>query len=321
MRTFVTGGSGFVGRELIRALVARGHEVVALARSATAEATVRNVGASPARGDIGDVAALTRGMRGAELVMHAAASTAEWGTASDFEAPNVQGTANVLAAARDAGVRRLLHVSTEAVLLGGGPIKGATEDRPLPDRALGFYGDTKNRAEKLVRAATGLETVVVRPRFVWGDGDTSLLPKLVDAVQAGRWKWIGGGHYPTSTCHVQNLAHGALLAAERGPSGGVWFLTDGAPVDFRDFVSRMIASQGLAIPTATIPRWVAKSAAVMTEGWWKLWKKTSTPPVHRTPVWLMGEEVTVDDARARRELGYSNVIGVEAGLAALSSVK
>ncbi|MCB9731947.1 MAG: NAD-dependent epimerase/dehydratase family protein [Deltaproteobacteria bacterium] len=323
MRAFVTGGSGFVGRELIASLVAAGHEVVALARSEAADAAVAAAGATPARGDVLDVASLARGMAGADVVFHAAAYVKEWGPREDFERVNVGGTRNVLEASRSAGVRRVVHVSTEAVLLGSGPIRGADETRPLPKRAMGRYGGTKNEAERVVRAANdpageGLETVVIRPRFVWGRGDTSLLPQLVDAAEAGRLAWVSGGRYPTSTCHVRNLAAGALLAAERGRPGGVYFLTDGAPVEFRDFITRYLATQGVTPPDKTVPRVIAKPVSALVEGLWVLFRRKTAPPVHRTPVWLMGEEVTVDDGLARRELGYAPAVSVAAGLAEMT---
>ncbi len=98
-----------------------------------------------------------------------------------------------------------MHVGTEAVLADGEPIVRADETRPYPERPAGPYPISKGQAERAVIAANRLgelETVAIRPRFIWGKGDTSVLPELVEAVRKGRFAWIDGGHYLTSTCHV-----------------------------------------------------------------------------------------------------------------------
>src|SRR5207247_118491 len=118
-----------------------------------------------------------------------------------------RGTEHVLAAAKAAGATRFVRVGTEAVLADGRPIVRADETRPLPAKPLGAYPHSKGLAEQAVIAANAPDfaTVVVRPRFIWGKGDTNLLPELIDAVNSGKFGWISGGHYLTSTCHVDNV--------------------------------------------------------------------------------------------------------------------
>jgi nucleoside-diphosphate-sugar epimerase len=313
-RAFVTGGSGFVGRNLIPYLVDRGLEVRALARSSAAAAAIQELGGQPVAGDLGDPAALRAGMTGCELVFHAAAKVADWGPRAEFQRDTIDGTAHVLAAAEQAGVRRLVHVSTEAVLVGGGPIVNADETRPLPARPLGLYPWSKGRAEELVRAAP-IDAVIVRPRFVWGRGDTVLLPRLVDLCRKGKFAWIGGGRHLTSTVHVKNVAHGLWCAAERGRRGETYFVTDGEPRPMRAFLTAMLASQGVSPGERSVPFAVARAVAFLAEGAAAL--GAGPPVLSRTGVRLIGEEVTVNDGKARRELGYENVIGVEEGLAEL----
>nr|MBA3455997.1 NAD-dependent epimerase [Deltaproteobacteria bacterium] len=137
-----------------------------------------------------------------------------------------------------------------------------------------------------------------------------LTPKIAEAVKRGTFAWIGGGHYPTSTCHVANVVEGALLAAERGTPGEIYFLTDGEPVDFRDFMTSLLATQGVGPVTRSVPRWLASAVASATR-----WMKR--PPVTRTALALVGHEVTVDDRKARTELGYTGAMTREAGLAAM----
>jgi nucleoside-diphosphate-sugar epimerase len=317
MRAFVTGGSGFVGRALVGALLDRGDGVVALVRSDAAAEKVR--GAEIARGDLDAVEAMTAAMRGCDVVFHAAAKVEFWGDPRDFQRVNVTGTANVIRAARAAGVPRLVHVGTEAVYADGTPILDVDETRPLPARPIGLYPATKGAAEKLVLEANGggLATMVVRPRFIWGKGDTSLLPQLVRSVREGRFRWINGGDYLTSTCHIDNLIEGMLLAAERGRPGGVWFLTDGAPVKMRDFMTAMLRSQGVEPGDRSISRGLAYALAGAVDFTWSALRLKREPPIARVVILLMGDPVTVRDDLARRELGYVGRVSVEAGLAAM----
>lgn len=308
-RAFVTGGSGFVGRALIRELVSRGIPVHALARSESSAIAVRGLGAEPVRGDLDDVAAMQEGMADCDVVFHAAAHVEEHGKLATFMRITVGGTENTLKAAQAAGVARFVHVSTEAVIADGQPIINADETRPYPEHPAGPYSISKGAAERVVVAANapGFTTVVIRPRFIWGKDDTSLMPKLADAVKSGRFAWIGGGHYLTSTCNIANVIEGAILAAEQGAPGGIYFLTDGPPVDFRDFMTQMFEARGVPAVTKSLPRWVASATASLT-GWMK------HPPVTKQAMALISHEVTVDDAKARRELGYTSHLSREVGL-------
>jgi nucleoside-diphosphate-sugar epimerase len=313
---FITGGSGFVGQNAISELSRKGHRVRALARSDEAARRITAAGGEAVRGELSSIDALTSGISGCEWVVHAAAKVEQWGRYEEFYQVNVVGTENVLAAAAKAGAKRFVHVGTEAGLVGERPLINASEDFAPPARSVGLYPATKRIAEERVIAANRpeLQTMVVRPRFIWGRGDTSLLPQLVTAVKKGQFMWISGGHYLTSTCHVTNVVEGITLALERGTPGNVYFLTDGEPTEFRAFISALVETQGLEPPKASIPRPLAKVLAGVLEGVWSTFRLSSAPPLTRTLIFLMGEEVTVNDAKARRELGYTASVSRERGL-------
>jgi nucleoside-diphosphate-sugar epimerase len=313
---FVTGGSGFIGGKLIRRLVGEGWKVKALARSEAAAAKVSDAGAEPVRGDLDDTDSLRAGAEGAGTTFHAAAHLGEWGTRAEFERANVQGTRNVVNASRDAGVRRFVHVGTEAALLAGDPLVNVNEDAPLRPDSKALYSATKAQAEQVVRSANDgkLETVVVRPRLVWGAGDTTILPGLVRAVEKGRFAWIGGGHHRTSTTHVDNVIHGLMLGAERGHPGGVYFVTDGEPVVFRDFITELLGTQGVSPGDRNMPAPLAGAVAAGGEGIWKTFRLGGQPPVTRLAYWLSAQECTIDISRARAELGYEPVRSIAEGM-------
>jgi nucleoside-diphosphate-sugar epimerase len=319
---FVTGGSGFVGGALIRRLAGDGWTVRALARSDRSVQAVEAAGAEAIRGDLDDVNAMRAGADGADVFHHAAAKVEDFGDPADFERVTVQGTKNALEAARDAKVPRFVHVGTEAALMAGQPLVNVDENTPLRPDSAAPYPWSKAKAEQAVRDANtapgaggnGIETVVVRPRFVWGRGDTTLLPQIVEMTEQGKFAWIGGGNQLTATTHIDNTVEGLVLAAERGVPGGVYFVTDGEPVVFREFVSELIRTQGVEPPTRTVPLGVARAAAAALEGTWKLLRRKDRPPLTRFTVWVSALECTINDARARDELGYREVKSREQGL-------
>ncbi len=316
---FVTGGSGFIGGRLVERLVGEGHRVRALARSEAAAQRVAELGAEPVRGDIGDRSSLASAANGTEVAFHLAAHLGEWGDWVDFERGNVDGTRNVLAACAEAGVRRFVHCGTEAALMAGEPLVNVDETAPLRPDSRAPYPATKARAEQAVRDANreDFETVAVRPRFVWGKGDTTLLPEMVATVEAGKWAWIGGGRNVTDTTHVDNVVEGLVLAAEKGRPGEAYFVTDGEPVVFRKFVTALLQTQGVEPPGRSVPAWTAAPMARVAETVWKVLPLKSDPPMTTFRSWLLTQECTIDIAKARSELGYKPIVSHEQGLAEL----
>ena len=314
---FVTGGSGFVGGRLIERLRGEGVIVRALARSATAAERVRALGAEPVSGDLDDTAAMRAGADGCELAFHAAAKLGDWGTREEFERGNVQGTANALDACAQAGVRRFVHVGTEAALLAGEPLVDVDETAPLRPDSPALYSATKARAEQEVLAASreGFETVVVRPRFVWGRGDTSVLPRIVELVRAGRFAWVGGGRHRTSTTHIDNTVEGLVLGARTGRPGNAYFVTDGEPVVFREFLSQLLVTQGVSAPSRNVPVPAAHALAVAGEALWRTLPLPGAPPMTRFAFWVSAQQCTIRIDKARAELGYEPVRSIDDGLA------
>jgi nucleoside-diphosphate-sugar epimerase len=136
------------------------------------------------------------------------------------------------------------------------------------------------------------------------------MPEMVRAVKSGKFGWFSGGHYKTSTTHVDNVVEGLLLAAEKAKPGEIYFISDGEPVEFRDFITKLLATQGVDAGSRSVPRWVARGLVALTS-----WMKH--PPLTRMAFALMAHEVTIDDGKARRELGYIGNKTIEQGLAEL----
>jgi nucleoside-diphosphate-sugar epimerase len=319
VQIFVTGGSGFIGGHAIEAFVAAGHRVRALARSARAEATVRGFGAEPVAGDL---ATLGRGaLAGCDAVVHAAAYVEEWGTRAQFFEANVTGTQRALTAAREAGVKRFVHVGTEAVLFCGHDLVDVDESAPYPARHRYLYSETKAEAERRVLAANdaGFTTLSIRPRFVWGPRDASVLPTVLRKVREGSFAWIDGGRALTSTTHVANLVHALGLALTAGRGGHAYFVADEGTRTVREVLTALARTEGVELPTGSVPSAVVRPLAWAVEACWRLFGVAKAPPVTRFAADMMASSITLRTDAARADLGYAPVISFERGIAELTA--
>jgi nucleoside-diphosphate-sugar epimerase len=311
-RVFVTGGSGFVGSHLLRRLRQENIETVALARSASTSEQIASSGARVVVGDLGEPASLRQSMAGCDTVFHLGAYLPDWDYDKAYRV-NVEGTRALLECARQAGVRRVVYVSGTGVMVGHGPVHNVDEDVPRGPQ-VGVLSATRILSEELAVSASSadLETVVVRFPYVWGQGDT-LRPVLARLVRSGKFRWIGGGRHLVSICHVRNAVSGLLLAATQGRPGSIYWIADDDVMPFRDFVRAQLAVDRLTPPDRSISRAMAAVMPTLSR-----WAGARRPPLLTpTVARFLGQEITVDASRARRELGYKPLVSWEQGLAAL----
>ncbi len=316
---FITGASGYVGRNLVRHFVHAGDRVTGLARSDRGAKLIAGLGAAAARGDMlrDDLSPL---MAGATDLIHAAANV-DHGPGKAAYDENISGTRAVMRAAATAGIARVVHLSSDSALQGGHALQNVSENHPLPRRAAGSYSAGKAQAERIALngSSATMAVVVLRPRMVWGRDDTTALPTLADMVRAGRFAWISGGHYLSSTTHIANLCHAVELALTEGRGGEIYHISDGPARSFRETVTALLATQGLVPPEKSVPRPVLRLIASAGDRLFRLTAGRLRGPLSFQEFATSAVEISLDISKATRELGYRPVVTWEDGLAELSA--
>ena len=257
--------------------------------------------------------------------MHCAAYVEEWGLWSAYWRTNVEGTQRLLNAAKKAGVKRFVHIGTEAALLKGQDLMNADETYSLALSSPFPYSRTKAYAERAVREASdpknGFETIVIRPRFVWGPGDETLLPILRRLSDTGQFVWVDGGGHKTSTTYIGNLVYAMELALTKGNSGEAYFvLDDGGPVSFREFLPRLAEAAGFQLVGRDVPGWVVRCIAFLSEKAWRALPLSGAPPLTRFGANILSRECILEDTKARTQMGYLPPFTRSEGLTALAAL-
>jgi dihydroflavonol-4-reductase len=307
MRIFVTGGTGFIGRRVVDRLRGRGDEVVALVRSAARAEVLSASGCELVEGDLGSADAIARGASGAEAVIHLAAGYRVGIPArecAELHEINVRGTERVLDAAIDAGVPRIVYVSTANVF-------GNTHGRPVDesherDPAAGFlscYDETKFLAHTAAKAriAEGAPVIIVQPGAVYGSDDPSQIGNVIDQTRSGKMKLLMFPEFELNYVHVDDLADGIVAALDRGRIGEAYAL-GGEIATMRQLVTTVAELSGGTPPKRALPAALMKAGIPFGPVVGKL---LGFPPNLRELIRTSdGVSIVFTDEKARRELGH-----------------
>jgi 2-alkyl-3-oxoalkanoate reductase len=317
----VTGGAGCLGHAVIEQLLEPGGAIDAgLVRSFDRRASGRGARERlvEIEGDLRSREALRGAVRGADLVLHCAA-TVDWGqnAAAVLDAINHEGTKNVVAACRAEGVRALVHTSTLDVLFTGRPMVDVDETHPYPERHPNAYCRTKADGERRALEANGadLAVAVVRPCVVFGERDPFHVPALLERARKRRLFYIGDGKARAEFSYVGNVAHlllvagRSLLSPARAAAGRVYFATDGGPGNFFDFLAPFVEAGGGVLPPSflRIPAPPLRLVGALLEDVAAAARPMIDlrPTLTRFAVDFVCSDYTIKTDRAARELGYA----------------
>jgi 3beta-hydroxy-delta5-steroid dehydrogenase/steroid delta-isomerase len=323
-RVLVTGGSGFVGANLVAELLEQGHEVRSFDRAPSplpAHPRLHVV-----QGDICDEATVAAAVEGIDTVFHTAAIIELMGGASVTEeyrqrsfAVNVGGTENLVGAARDAGVKRFVYTASNSVVMGGKRISGGDETLPYTERFNDLYTETKVAAERFVLSQNGVGAMLtcsIRPSGIWGRGDQTMFRRVFESVLAGHVKvLVGSKNVKLDNSYVHNLIHGFILAGQHLVPGGTapgqaYFINDGDPINMFEFSRPVVEACGQPWPKLRVP---GRLVWLVMTVWQFLHFRFGLPKPLLEPLAI--ERLYLDNyfsiAKAQRDLGYRPLFTTE----------
>lgn len=316
---FITGATGLVGSHAVEEALKRGHRVRALVRAQSDTRWLDQRPVEKVLGDLEDREALRQGVAGAEWVFNCAAKVGDWGTLAEFRRLNVEALRLLLDASVEARVSRFVHVSSLGVYEGRDHF-GTDETTPPAADSLDAYTRSKTEAEQLVLQYVrekNLPASIVRPGFIYGERDRTVLPKLLQNIRNGRFTYFGSGEQALNCVYVKNLVHAIFLAAESDAAiGEVFNITDGHRVSKRQFVGTVARLAGLREPTRKIPRGLARVLAGLVEGIAKARGAKNPPIINKARYKFIGLNLDFSTAKAQRVLGYKPPYTTEQGLEA-----
>jgi dihydroflavonol-4-reductase len=305
MKAFVTGGTGFVGSHVVRRLLQRGFDVRCLVRDSSRLDNLEGLPVELVHGDLTEAHALRDAIKGAQYVFHVAADYRLWCPDPDeMYRCNVEGTRNILQAAHESGVERVVYTSTVGCLGSTHNGQPANEQTPVHlDELIGHYKRSKFLAEQVAieRAATGLPVVIVNPSTPVGEMDIKPTPTGKIIVDFLRGKMFGYVDTGMNLIDVRDVAEGHVLAALKGRPGEKYIL-GARNLTLKQIFDLLAQITGLRSPTTRVPHWVAETYARI-ENTWSVRIAGREPEVPLESVKLSRHKMWFDASKAVRELG------------------
>jgi nucleoside-diphosphate-sugar epimerase len=262
-------------------------------------------------------------MAPADCVVHCAGKSADWGKAQEFFDANVIGTCSVVRACEHHGIRRVVFISTPSLYFTGNDRLDIRESDPLPARQLTHYARTKLQAEKelLAFADRGYQVIILRPRAVFGPGDTTITPRILSLSKKRSFPLVNGGEALTDITYVSNLvaAVRSALHAKGGTWSPVYNISNGEPIRIRDWFAGVLDAFGRPFRPRHVPALAARSAAAVMELACRLPFAPKQPQFTRFSVGYMAVSMTMSIERAREHLGYTPEVGNQKGFEMLSA--
>ncbi len=315
---FVTGGTGMIGSHLIRRLLDEGWRVRALVRESSDTALLEQWGVELAQGDVGDPAgSVTPFIEDTDVVFHCAGMVSDWAPLAEMMRVNVEGTRHLGEAVVACGESTRMVYLSSMVVFGMAPQRDLDESAPMIHTG-DHYNLTKIRAEETVRALVkdrGLEAVVLRPPYVYGPRDRQFLPRVLESLKSGQFRFIGSGRQPISLCWVGNLVEALYRAATRPDVAGETFLiTDGEATTRLRLLEIICEETGHPMPKSHAPTWLVRMLVPIFEMMRSLKKGGKPPLINKFKLKFMATPLTYRIDKARERLGYEPRLDTETAL-------
>lgn len=314
-RTLVTGATGGLGQHLVRALTKAGYHIRASGRNAAIGAQLISPQCRFVPGDLRNTAHITDLVADMDVVFHCAALSSPWGQLRDFTTANVTVTQDLLDAAVAAKVAHFVHVSTPSIYFDGQDRLNISEDAPLPAQFVNAYASTKYEAEKRVKAAP-IASAILRPRGIFGEFDTVLLPRILNVAAKGKMPIFNHGRAVVDVTYGGNVGAAMIAMDQRMPNlkRRVFNLSNGEPMQIATLLEKLFFAMGQDVKLRNIPFGPTHATTRLIEAACLALRRKSEPKLLPYPVALMRYSQTLDITAAKEELGYQPTTTVDLGL-------
>lgn len=314
-KVLVTGATGFLGKYVVEELVEHGYQVRAFGRNRTIGQSLVNASVTFIQGDLTNQEDLTKACQEMDMVVHAGALSTVWGPWEDFYQTNVLGTNYVLEACREAKIERLVYVSSPSIYAAPRDQLDIKESDAPQENRLNNYIRSKLASEKLFKDSPDVSSVILRPRGLFGIGDTSILPRVLNLSQKIGIPLIGDGRQLMDMTCVENVALAIRLALETPQAAGeVYNITNGEPRAFRNLIEETLRGLGYPIRYRKIPAPLVSAISSSLEFIYKNLKLKGEPALTRYTYYLLRYSQTLDISKAERDLGYRPKITISEGI-------
>jgi nucleoside-diphosphate-sugar epimerase len=308
MRYLITGATGFIGGHVAEAFVEKGWDVCTIARPTSDTSFLEQLGVTVHRGDLTDARTLTEALEEVDVVVHSAAKVGDWGPVSEYRAVNVEGLRKLLDACKGMGLSRFAHLSSLGVYAARHHY-GTDETEPLPARHADGYTQSKVEAEQVAlhyARNTDVPVVILRPGFVYGPRDRTVMPRIIENLRLGNVRYPGAkGARALNTIYVKNLVEAVFLALDQPQAvGEVYNLTDGEFVSKRRFIETIADALDLPRPTRCPPLWLARFLTWCSETWARARGAKTAPLYTKARLKFMGLNLDFSIEKAQTQLGY-----------------
>ncbi len=317
----VTGGTGLLGSHIVEQLRLRDRPVRALVRRGSNTEWLRSQGVELVEGDITDAESLQHACRGVTNIFHAAARVGDWGPWQEFVDITIHGTRNVIDAAAQAGVRRLLHISSISVyghVDGEGKVFDETAPLGVNLHNWSYYSRAKVEAEKLVweaHHAGRIRATVIRPSWIYGPRDRTTIARLAMMIKTRKAKLIGDGNNRLNVVYAGNAAEGAIIATDaENAVGQAYNCSNDGEMTQRQYYNMLADELGAPPVERQVPYKLAHNAAFILEIFGHLFRTRKPPMITRYAVWLIGRRCYFSTEKARRELNWQSTVPYSTGI-------
>ena len=316
MKVLVTGATGFLGKYVVKELVAEGYFVRAFGRNEAVGQSLVSDQVEFFKGDLSSKQAVEEACKGVEMVVHAGALSTIWGPWESFYQANVLGTQHVLEACRTNKIKRLVYVSSPSIYAAPKDQIGIKEEDAPAKNHLNNYIKSKLLSEKLFPAYPDVPSIILRPRGLFGVGDTSILPRVLKLSQKIGIPLIKEGKQLMDMTCVENVALAIAFALKANQAEGqVYNITNGEPTPFKELIEEALQGLGLPIRYKKLPAFLLGGLASSLEVLYRVLPLKGEPPLTRYTYYLLRYSQTLDISKAREELGYEPRLSIKEGIA------